>query len=408
MQASPYLYHLIGYMKDPENSKMWIIDEEPAKIVRRIYNEYLGGKGTEQIAKGLANDKILTPMNYWKSVGLNRGGLRNTENPYNWNTSTITKILTAKEYVGDVINFKTYSKSYKLKRRLKNKPENIVTFENVHTPIICREDFERVQEKRNRIKRKTSTKEPSIFSGLLTCADCGSNLNYHFNQKNHDIKYFNCSSNNKRGTCTQTHYIRVDFLEQVIIKEIRRLTKFAIQYEKEFTEIIMGSARTKIENDRYNKQKQLNSLIERDKELDNVFNRMYEDNILGKIDDDRFSKMSKIYTEEQTEIAGRIKILNEELSKEEEKNITADMFIATVRKYTRAKKLTRQMLNELIDEIKINHAEKVDSGETVQIITIYWNCIGIINIPDLPKLPDVNVFLNTRKGVNLKYASSLT
>lgn len=122
-----------GYIKDPNNPKMWIIDEEPAKIVRRIYNEFLGGKGTEQIAEGLTNDNILTPMNYWKSKGLNRGGLRNTENPCFWNSSTIVKILTLQEYVGDVINFKTYSKSYKLKKRLKNKPENIAIFKDVHT-----------------------------------------------------------------------------------------------------------------------------------------------------------------------------------------------------------------------------------------------------------------------------------
>ena len=399
-----------GYKKDPDNPKKWIIDEEPAKIVRRIFNEFLSGKGTDQIGKGLTEDKILTPMNYWKSKGLNRGGLRNTENPYYWNTSTIITILTLQEYVGDVINFKTYSKSYKLKKRLKNDVENMAIFKDVHEPIINREDFERVQEKRGKTrKRKTHTGETNMFSGLLTCADCGSNMNYHFNQRNPDIKYFNCSSNNnRRGTCTQTHYIRVDFLEQVIIQEIRRLTKFATQYEKQFAEVIMGNSKMTAEKDRHSKQKELNSLIARDKDLDNIFNRMYEDNISGKIDDERFAKMSKTYTDEQTEIAEKIKLLRAELEKTEEKTVTADMFIATVRKYTRIKKLTREVLHELIDEIKINHAEKLDSGETVQIITIYWNCIGAIEIPDLPKIPDVDVTVNTRKGVNVKYAPRLS
>lgn len=240
-----------GYMKDPDNPKIWIIDEEPAKIVRRIYNEFLGGKGTEQIAEDLTADEILTPMNYWASKGLNRGGLRNTENPSFWNSSTIVKILTLQEYVGDVINFKTYSKFYKLKKRLKNKPEDMVVFKDVHESIISREDFERVKEKRGKTrKRKTSNGETNIFSGLLTCADCGSNMNYHFNQKNPDIKYFNCSSNNKRGSCPQTHYIRVDFLEQVIIQEIRRLTKFATQYEKQFAEVIMGNSKLSAEKNR--------------------------------------------------------------------------------------------------------------------------------------------------------------
>lgn len=399
-----------GYMKNPDNPKKWIIDEKPAKIVRRIFNEFLSGKGTDQIGKGLTEDKILTPMNYWKSKGLNRGGLRNTENPYYWNTSTIQKILSLQEYVGDVINFKTYSKSYKLKKRLKNKTEDMAIFKDVHEPIISREDFERVQEKRGKTrKRKTANGEVNMFSGLLTCADCGSNMNYHFNQRNPEIKYFNCSSNNnRRGTCTQTHYIRVDFLEQVIIQEIRRLTKFATQYEKQFAEIIMGNSKISAEKDKNSKQKELNSLIARDKDIDNIFNRMYEDNISGKIDDDRFAKMSKTYTDEQTEIAEKIKLLRVELEKTEEKTVEADMFITTVRKYTRIKKLTREILHELIDEIKINHAEKLDSGETVQIITIYWNCIGTLEIPDLPKIPDVDVTVNTRKGVNVKYVPKLS
>lgn len=399
-----------GYMKNPDNPKKWIIDEEHAKIVRRIFNEFLSGKGTDQIGKGLTEDKILTPMNYWKSKGLNRGGLRNTENPYYWNTSTIQKILSLQEYVGDVINFKTYSKSYKLKKRLKNKTEDMAIFKDVHEPIISREDFERVKEKRGKTrKRKTANGEVNMFSGLLTCADCGSNMNYHFNQRNPDIKYFNCSSNNnRRGTCTQTHYIRVDFLEQVIIQEIRRLTKFATQYEKQFAEIIMGNSKISAEKDKNSKQKELNSLIARDKDIDNIFNRMYEDNISGKIDDDRFAKMSKTYTDEQTEIAEKIKLLRVELEKTEEKTVEADMFITTVRKYTRIKKLTREILHELIDEIKINHAEKLDSGETVQIITIYWNCIGTLEIPDLPKIPDVDVTVNTRKGVNVKYVPKLS
>ena len=234
-------------------------------------------------------------------------------------------------------------------------------------------------------------------------------MNYHFNQKNHDIKYFNCSSNNNRkGNCTQTHYIRVDFLEQVVLQEIRRLTKFATQYEKQFAEAIIKNSKISFEKDKHSKRKELNRLLARDKDLDNIFNRMYEDNISGKIDDDRFAKMSKIYTDEQKEIAEKVKNLQAELEKEDEKTMTADTFISTVRKYTRAKKLTREMLNELIDEIKINHAEKIISGETVQIITIYWNCVGTIEIPDLPKIPNVDVTVNTRKGVNVKYAPKLS
>ncbi len=394
-----------GYMKNPDNPKRWVIDEEAATVVRKIYAKFLAGKGTEQIAAGLDNDGILTPMNYADSKGTRKSGRRNVENPCRWHSSTIIKILTSQEYCGDVINFKTYSKSFKLKKRIKNDVENMAIFKGVHTPIVSREDWERVQEKRGKArKRKKIDGEVNMFSGLLVCADCQSNLNYHFNQKNPEIKYFNCPNNNKRNrTCPTTHYVRVDFLEQVILQEIRRLTKFASQYEKEFTAMVMGHSQKSVQNERQNKQKELNKLLDRDKELDTLFNHMYEDNIRGKIDDDRFARMSKVYTEEQTEIAEKVKILQTELDKTTNKAITADMFISTVRKYTRARKLTPQMLNELIDKIEVYHAEKVD-GVYVQKFNIHYACVGVLEIPNLSKLPNIDVTVNTRQGVNVTYA----
>jgi len=396
-----------GYIKNPDNPKQWIIDEQAAEIVRRIYFEFLG-KGTEQIAAGLEKDKILTPMHYWHSKGIkrpNRNGL--SDKPYNWTASTVVHILTLQEYCGDLINFKTYSKDYRRKKRLKNSEENMAVFEDVHEPIINREDWERVQKKRSKTrKRKTTDGEVNMFSGLLVCADCKGRLNFHFNQGNHDIKYFNCANFNKRHkTCDQTHYVRVDFLEQVILQEVRRLTKFATQYEKEFAKAVMGHSKSTVENDRQGKQKELNALLARDKELDSLFNRMYEDNASGKIDDSRFARMSKAYTDEQTDIAEKMKTLRAELNKAEDKAVTSEMFISTVRKYTRARKLTPQMLNELIDKIEIHHTEKVD-GENIQIITIYYACVGDIEIPDLSKIPNVDVTVNTRKGVNVTYSST--
>ena len=225
-----------GYIKDPDNPKRWIVDDEAAQVVRRIYSMTLEGYGTEQIATQLERDEILTPRAYWLKKGIKRPGNGKQQPATKWNSSTVTKILSLQEYCGDILNFKTYSKSYKNKKRLENDRENWVIFKDVHEPIIEWSVFEQVQQKRGKIrKRRTNEGEHNMFSGLLVCADCGSNLHFHFNQGNPEIKYFNCSNyKGNRGSCTSTHYIRVDFLEQVVLGEIRRLTKFASFYEDEF------------------------------------------------------------------------------------------------------------------------------------------------------------------------------
>ena len=180
-----------------------------------------------------------------------------------------------------------------------------------------------------------------MFSGLLVCADCGNNLHFHFNQGNPEIRYFNCSNyKGNRGTCTSTHYVRVDFLEQVVLGEIKRLTKFASRYEDDFVKAVMGSTQQNVALDRKLKEKELAALQARDEELDGLFERIYEDNVSGKLSDDRFAKMSRRYEDEQKEISEKIETLRAEMDKLSSKSVTADMFISTVRKYTRAKVLT--------------------------------------------------------------------
>ena len=394
-----------GYMKDPDNPKRWIVDDEAALVVKRIYSMTLDGLGTEQIAAQLERDGILTPRAYWLQKGVKRPGKGKQLPPTRWNSSTITKILSLQEYCGDILNFKTYSKSYKNKKRIDNDRENWVVFKDVHEPIIDRAVWEQVQQKRGtRRRRRTGDGEKNMFSGLLVCADCGNNLHYHFNQGNPVIKYFNCSNyKGNRGTCTSTHYVRADFLEQVVLGEIKRLTKFASHYEDDFVKAVMGSSQHSVALDRKLKEKELVALQARDEELDGLFERIYEDNVSGKLSDDRFSKMSRRYEDEQKEISERIKALRAEMDKLSSKAVTADMFISTVRKYTRAKALTPRMLNELIDRIEVHQAEKID-GEWVQHLTIHYNCVGAIFIPEVFPLPVPEVSVNTRKGVVVNYA----
>ena len=394
-----------GYIKNPNDPKHWIVDDEAAQVVRRVYSMTLEGFGTEQIAAQLEKDDVLTPRAYWLTKGIKRPGKGKQQPPTKWNSSTITKILSLQEYCGDILNFKTYSKSYKNKKRIDNDRENWVVFQNVHEAIIERAVYEQVQQKRGKIrKRRTNNGEHNMFSGLLVCADCGSNLHFHFNQGNPEIKYFNCSNyKGNRGTCTSTHYVRVDFLEEVVLGEIRRLTKFASLYEDEFVKAVIGHSQQAEQTDRKLKEKELRTLLARDEELDGLFERIYEDNVSGKLSDDRFAKMSRRYEDEQKELSEKIKKLRSEIEKQSSRSMTTDMFIGLVRKYTRARKLTPRMLNELIEKIEVFNAEKID-GVWEQRLRIHYNCVGTIEIPTVLPLPIPEVSVNTRKGVVVNYA----
>ena len=394
-----------GYIKDPNDPKHWIVDDEAAQVVRHVYSMTLEGFGTEQIAAQLEKDDVLTPRAYWLTKGIKRPGKGKQQPPTKWNSSTITKILSLQEYCGDILNFKTYSKSYKNKKRIDNDRENWVVFQDVHEAIIERAVYEQVQQKRGKIrKRRTNNGEHNMFSGLLVCADCGSNLHFHFNQGNPEIKYFNCSNyKGNRGTCASTHYVRVDFLEEVVLGEIRRLTKFASLYEDEFVKAVIGHSQQAEQTDRKLKEKELQTLLARDEELDGLFERIYEDNVSGKLSDDRFAKMSRRYEDEQKELSEKIKKLRSEIEKQSSRSMTTDMFIGLVRKYTRARKLTPRMLNELIEKIEVFNAEKID-GVWEQRLRIHYNCVGTIEIPTVLPLPIPEVSVNTRKGVVVNYA----
>ena len=206
-----------------------------------------------------------------------------------------------------------------------------------------------------------------------------------------------------RGTCQSTHYIRVDFLEEVVLGEIRRLTKFASLYEDDFLKAVIGHSQQSDEADRKLKEKELKALLARDEELDGLFERIYEDNVSGKISDERFSRMSRRYEDEQKELTEKIKQLRAEIEKQSSRTMTTDMFISLVRKYTRAKKLTPRMLNELVEKIEVFNAEKVN-GVWEQRLRIHYNCVGTIEIPSALPLPTPDVSVNTRKGVVVNYA----
>ena len=395
-----------GYIKNPDDPRFWVIEQEAAEVVRRIYRMALEGYGLAETAARLAADGVVNPTYYWRSRGTSRGGSKSTVEPTKWGHTTVKKILTLQEYCGDVINFKSYSKSYKMKKRIENPEENRAIFLNVHEAIIDRQTWEKVQalQKGTRRKKPTVTQEPSVFSGLLKCPECGGNLNFHFNQNNHDIKFFSCQNHNSGyRKCSKTHYIRLDFLEQVVLYEVKRLACFASEYENDFIKAMIGRSAKMAENATLRKQRELDALTARDRELDMLFERLYEDNVAGKIDDARFAKMSKRYEQEQGENAKKIKALRLELKKDESKRMDIDDFLETVRRYTDAATITKRMVAELIDHIEVYHAEKQD-GITNQRVVIHYNCIGAFDVPDRRKIPEADIIMETRKGVALSYA----
>lgn len=395
-----------GYIKNPDDPRFWVVEPEAAEVVRRIYRMALEGYGLAETAAQLAADGVVNPTYYWRSRGTSRGGSKSTVEPTKWGHTTVKKILTLQEYCGDVINFKSYSKSYKMKKRIENPEENRAIFLNVHEAIIDRQTWEKVQalQKGTRRKKPTATQEPSVFSGLLKCPECGGNLNFHFNQNNHDIKFFSCQNHNSGyRKCSKTHYIRLDFLEQVVLYEVKRLACFASEYENDFIKAMIGRSAKMAENATLRKQRELDILTARDRELDMLFERLYEDNVSGKIDDARFAKMSKRYEQEQGENAKKIKALRLELKKDESKRMDIDDFLGTVRRYTDATTITKRMVAELIDHIEVYHAEKQD-GVTNQRVVIYYNCIGAFDVPDRRKIPEADIIMETRKGVALSYA----
>ena len=395
-----------GYIKNPDDPRFWVVEPEAAEVVRRIYRMALAGYGLAETAAQLAADGVVNPTYYWRSRGTSRGGSKSTVEPTKWGHTTVKKILTLQEYCGDVINFKSYSKSYKMKKRIENPEENRAIFLNVHEAIIDRQTWEKVQalQKGTRRKKPTVTQEPSVFSGLLKCPECGGNLNFHFNQNNHDIKFFSCQNHNSGNRkCSKTHYIRLDFLEQVVLYEVKRLACFASEYENDFIKAMIGRSAKVAENTALRKQRELDALTACDRELDMLFERLYEDNVAGKIDDARFAKMSKRYEQEQGENAKKIKALRLELKKDESKRMDIDDFLETVRRYTDATTITKRMVAELIDHIEVYHAEKQD-GVTNQRVDIHYNCIGAFDVPDRRKIPEADIIMETRKGVALSYA----
>lgn len=365
-----------GYEKNPNAKNEWIIDEDAAKTVKRIFDLCVKGYGPSQIAKKLKADKVLTPTECWISIG--RKCSKPPTVPYGWCSDTVASILSKQEYCGDTINFRTTTKSFKNKKKIERLQSEWQIFKNTHPAIIEREVFDLVQELRKLRRRPTRSGIVSPFSGLLYCADCREKLYYSVtNNYKREQAYFFCSSYRKNSDVCSVHYIREKVVEQLVLESMQRILLNVQAFEKEFARKQMDCYQDDKKRELVAKRKELSKLKQRTDEIDNLIQRLYEDNVSGKISDERYATLSISYEEEQKQIKAEIPKLESFLSSETDKSENLQKFINKVKQITELKELTPELIHEFIDKIVV-YAPRYLNSKRVQVIDIYYNGVGIL------------------------------
>lgn len=373
-----------GYMKNPENPKEWIIDEEAAQVVKKIFTLCMNGRGPSQIADQLEKDKILTPTAYKNKQGVKTPHTE-PENPYRWHESTIVNILERKEYIGATVNFKTYTNSIWDKKQRENPEENRVIFYNTHPAIIEQEVFDKVQEIRQQRHRRTATGKSSPFSGLVFCADCKQKLYYSttkYFEKRQD--FFTCSTHRANKDKCSGHYIRAVVLEDLVWNHMKEVISYVTRYEAHFRVEMEQKLRLQSEETIRVYKKRLAQAEKRIGELDRLFIKIYEDNAKGKLNDDRFAMMSKTYEDEQARLKVEIVNLQKEIEVQERQIEDLEQFIQRARRYTDLTELTPYALRELIKAVYVEAPDK-SSGKRKQRVHIEYDLVGYIPVDELIK-----------------------
>ena len=372
-----------GYMKDPDDSKHWIPDREAADVVYEIGLYVMDGFGPSQIARKLRERKILTPAAYYESKGI-PCNVKKQGDPYGWDNTTIAGIMDRwREYLGHTVNFKTTKKSYKSKKKIKNPESEWVIFENTHEPIWTEAIAEAVKQARQSRRRPTKMGEMGMFSGMMYCADCGSIL-YQCRATGFrkDQEYYICSGYRKgKQVCGTPHSIRTVILEKLILQNLREIVSFARSHENRFVQMVMDMDVKERNKGLAKKRKLLSEGAKRITELDMIFKRLYEDNISGKLTDERFHKLSTDYEAEQAGLQTQAAILREEIEEVEGKSANVDRFLSVVRQYTDIPELTPRILHEFVEKIVIHTATDPHSKiNRRQEVDIYYKGIGILEM----------------------------
>lgn len=390
---------IYGYRKSEEDKNQWVIDEEAAEVVRRIYRMSLEGKGPYEIARILSEEQIERPSYYLAKRGL--GTCRsnnNTATPYVWRGATVRDILSKPEYMGHTVNFRSYKESYKDKRAKKTPKEDWVIFKNTQEAIVSEEMWNKVQELRKTVRRTDTVGEANPFTGLLYCADCGAKMYNHrggagrarnwkgeLNGKRRpDRDEYNCSTYNLSRQsydkqCSQ-HYIRTEVVRKLVLETIKAVSDYVITNEEEFINRIYSTSRDKQKESIRSLKRKIAQDTKRVNELNMLMKKLYEDNISGKLSDKRFELMLSEFENEQDTLEISMENAKAEIEKYESDTVRADKFIELVKRYTDFSELTTPMLNEFVEKILVHEAD-YSSGERVQEVEIYLNFIGKFELP---------------------------
>ena len=373
-----------GYVKDPEDKRKWLVDEEAAAVVRRIFEMCMEGRGPQQIANQLKADKVLTPTAYKKRKGMKTPQAA-PENPYGWCDSSVVNILERREYTGCTVNFKTYSNSIWDKKQRENPVEKQAIFENTHEAIISDDVFKRVQEIRQHRHRKTRSGRSSMFSGLVFCSDCGEKLYYGAtNNYRTEGAFFDCSLHWKYKEKCPTHYIRESILECMVLKHMQLVTGYILRYEQYFRSIMEQQLRLESTEKLQISKGQLERNEKRIAELKRLFIKIYEDNAGGRLSDERYDMLSQSYETEQKQLEAEVITLRQEIEVQERQNENVERFIQKAKNYVGIETLDPYALRELVQAIYVDVPDK-STGKRRQHIHIKYDGIGFIPLDELMK-----------------------
>ena len=373
-----------GYLKDPDDKTRWIVDEAAAQVVKRIFRLCMEGRGPMQIAKVLQEEKVLNPTAYKRRAGIKTPSPE-TSDPYHWNTNTVVHILERREYTGCTVNFKTYTNSIWDKKQRETPLKKQAVFYNTHPAIIEEEVFDKVQEIRKQRHRRTKTGKSSLFSGMVYCADCGAKMRYcttNYFEKRQD--HFVCANyRSNTGSCS-AHFIRAVVLEDLVWMHMKAVISYVTRHESYFRAVMEHKLRLSSEEAIRANKKRLAQADKRLVELDRLFIHIYEDNVAGKLSDERFSMMSQSYEDEQTQLKAEIQTLQQDIEVQERQIENLDQFIQRVHKYANLQELTPYSLRELVKAIYIEAPDK-SSGKRRQNIRISYDLVGFIPVDELMK-----------------------
>ncbi len=381
-----------GYQKDPENPKRWIVDEEAAEVVRRIFALCMAGKGPSQIARVLKENGVLIPTAYAVSQGRKATNSIPSHNPCAWRSDSVVDILERKEYLGHTVNFKTHRTSYKSKKTVANPEDQQMVFEDTHEAIVDVGTWEKAQELRKHRRRPTKTGKTNPFSGIVHCADCGAKL-YFCTAKNLNVNqdHFVCSTSRLRGKeICPTHFIRAVVLEELVLRHLQAVTYFVSHYEDEFRRRLDAKRAEDLKREAAQRKKQMAKAEQRLEELSRLFKRMYEDNVSGKLPDNRFEELSADYETEQANLESKLEQWQTELDEQEQRTVGVERFIEKCKEHEGLEELTATVLNDLIHKVFVGAADK-SSGKRKQAVHISYDFVGIL--PEL-SIPQTDVIEN--------------